>query len=80
MSMAYRGGLGRFKPPPPEITKALQNRAKLNPIMKKMLKTAEFRMPTHQDIRKKGSKIIKLPLVRSCFTLAMTNKLVCHHK
>ena len=25
---------------------------------------------------KKGSKILKLPLVRSCFTLAMTNKLV----
>ena len=25
---------------------------------------------------KKGSKIIKLPSVRNCFTLAMTNKLV----
>jgi len=33
-------------------------------------------MPTHQDIRKKGSKILKLPPVRNCFTLAMTNKLV----
>ena len=33
--MAYRGqgGLG-VKPPPPEIPKALQNRAKLNPIVK----------------------------------------------
>jgi len=26
--------------------------------------------------KKKGSKILKLPPVRSCFTLAMTNKLV----
>ena len=29
-----RGGFGMFKPPPPEIPKALQNRAKLNPIVK----------------------------------------------
>jgi hypothetical protein len=39
------------------------------------LKIAEFRMPTPQDVQKKGSKILKLP-VRNCFTLAMTNKLV----
>ena len=33
-SVAYRGGeFGVFKPPP-EILKALQNRAKLNPIVK----------------------------------------------
>jgi len=51
---------------------ALQNRAKLNPIVK----TAEFRKPKPQDVRKKGSKILKLPPVRNCFTLAMTNKLV----
>jgi len=44
------------------------------------LKIAEFRTPTLQDVRKKGSKILKLPSVRNCFTLAMTNKLVCHHK
>jgi len=31
--------------------------------------------PTLQDVRKKGSKILKLPPVRNCFTLAMTNKL-----
>ena len=42
----------------------------------KLLKIAEFRMPTPQDIRKKGSKILKLPPVRNCFTLATTNKLV----
>ena len=40
------------------------------------LKIAEFRMPTPQDVRKKGSKILKLPPVRNCFTLTMTNKLV----
>ena len=32
-SVAYRGGVGVFKPPP-EIPKTLQNRAKLNPIVK----------------------------------------------
>ena len=42
----------------------------------KLLKIAEFRTPTPQDVRKKGSKILKLPPVRNCFTLAMTYKLV----
>jgi len=42
----------------------------------KLLKIAEFRTQTHQDVGKKGSKILKLPPVRNCFTLAMTNKLV----
>jgi len=41
-----------------------------------MLKIAEFRMPTPQDVWKKGSKILKLPSVHNCFILAMTNKLV----
>ena len=42
--------------PPPEIQKALQNRAKLNPIVKtvKYLKIAEFKKPTPQDVWKKG--------------------------
>jgi len=44
--------------------------------LSKVLKIAEFRTPTHQDVRKKGSKILKLPSVRNCFTLAMTNKLL----
>jgi len=68
--------LGVFNPPPPEIPKALQNRAKLNPIVKTVKKLVEFRTPTHQDVWIKGSKILKLPPVRNCFTLAMTNKLV----
>jgi len=53
------GGLGCSNPAP-EIVKALQNHAKLNPIVK-TVKIAEFRTPTYQDARKKGSKILKLP-------------------
>ena len=41
-----------------------------------LLKIAEFRTPTHRDVRKKGINILKLPSVRNCFTLAMTSKLV----
>jgi len=41
-----------------------------------MLKIAAFRTPTLHDVRKKGSKILTLPPVRNCFTLAMRNKLV----
>jgi len=40
------------------------------------LKIAEFRTPTLQDVWKKGSTILKLPPVRNCFILVMTNKLV----
>ena len=34
MPVAYRGGVWGFQPPPPEIPKALQNRSKLNLIVK----------------------------------------------
>ena len=52
--VAYPGGGFRvFNPSPPEIPKALQNCAKLNPIVKTVNKIAEFRTPTHQDVRKK---------------------------
>jgi len=60
---------------PPEIPKALQNHAKPNPILK-TVKIVEFRTPTPQDVRKKDSKILKLPRFAIFFTLAMTNKLV----
>jgi len=53
--VAYRGlgeGGWGFKPPPLEIPKALQNRAKLNPIVK-TVKIAENRTPASQDVRKK---------------------------
>ena len=42
----------------------------------KLLKSAEFRTPTAQDVRKKGSKILEVPSVRSCFALAMANEFV----
>jgi len=54
-----RGVLGGFNPPPPRNFEGPTNRAKLNPIVK-TVKIAEFRKPTPQDIRKKGSKILKL--------------------
>ena len=60
-AVAYRGGVWGVQTPPPEIPKALQNRAKLNPIVKTVKQVAEYRMPTPQDVRKKGSKILKLP-------------------
>jgi len=50
--------------PPLEIRKALQNLAKLNQT-EKTVKVAEFRTPTPQDVRIKGSKILKLPPVRN---------------
>ena len=69
LAVAYRGDSNT---PPPQISKALQNRAKLKPIVK-TVKISEFWTPTPQDVRKRGSKILKLPPVRNCFTLAMTN-------
>ena len=69
------GGLGCSNPPPPKFrrpSKIVPNSTRLW----KLLNIAEFRMPTPQHVRKKGSNILKLPSVRNCFTLAMTNKLV----
>jgi len=69
--VAYRGGVN----PPPKC----QRPSKIVPNSTRLwnlLKIAEFRTPTHQDVRKRGSKILKLPSVRNCFTLTMTNKLV----
>jgi len=51
----YTEGEGGWKPPPPEIPKAVQNRVKLNPIVK-TVKIAEFRTPTPHDVRKKEVK------------------------
>ena len=71
----WRTGWGwGFNPPPKfrRASKIVPNSTRLW----KLLKIAEFRKPTPQDVRKKGSKILKLPSVRNCFTLAMTNKLV----
>jgi len=68
-------GRGGVQTPPAKFwrpSKIVQNSTRLW----KLIKIAEFRTPTPQDVRKKGSKILKLSPVRSCFTLAMTNKLV----
>ena len=75
--MAYRGGLGgsNHHPPPPKFRRPSKIVPNLTRLWK-LLKIAEFRKPASQDVRKKGSKILKLPPVRNCFTLAMTNKLV----
>jgi len=73
--VAYRGGVWGSNPPAPKFrrpSKIVPNSTRLW----KLLKIAEFRTPTPQDVRKKGSKILKLPSVRNCFTLAMTNKLL----
>ena len=51
--VAYPVGWFGGSTPPPEIPKALQNRAKLNPIVKTVKKIAEFRTPTPKDVRKK---------------------------
>ena len=75
-TVAYRGGGGVQTPPPPEIPKALQNRAKHNPIVKTVKNWWIFDANTSRCSEKKGSNILKLPPVRNCFTLAMTNKLV----
>ena len=53
------GGFGVFKPPP-----KFRRPSKIVPYstpLWKLLKIAEFRTPAHQDVRKKCSKILKLP-------------------
>ena len=54
------GGVGVFNPPPRNSEGPLKL-FQTQPDLWKLLKTAEFRKPTLQDVRKKGSKILKLP-------------------
>jgi len=70
------GGVGGFKHPPPTKFRRPSKIVPNSTRLWKLLKIAECRRPTPQDVRKKGSKILKLPPVRNCFTFAMTNKLV----
>jgi len=68
------GGFGGSNPPPRNFEgppKSYQTKPDCE-----NLKIAEFWTLTPQNVRKKCSKILKLPSVRNCFTLAMTNKLV----
>jgi len=69
------GGLGCSTPPPRNFEGPPKS-CQTQPDLWKLLKTAEFKTPTHKDVRKKGSKILKLPRFAIFFTLAMTNKLV----
>jgi len=76
--LQWRTEVGGFEgvqtPPPPKFRRSssiVQNSTRLW----KLLKIATFRTPTPQVVRKKGSKILKLPPVRNCFTLTMANKL-----
>jgi len=75
--VAYRGGFRGFKqhPPPPKFRMPCKNVPNSTRLWK-LLKISEFWTSTPKEVRKKSSKILKLPPVRSCFTLAMTNKLV----
>ena len=82
--MAYRGGFGGV-----QTTPKFRSSDKVEPDCKLCgkclvfyynilisLKLAEFRKPAHQDVRKKGTKILKLPRFAICFAFAMANKLV----
>jgi len=70
------GGVWCVQPPPPPKFRRPSKIVPTSTRLRKLLKIAEFRKPKPQDVRKKISKILKLPPVRNCFTLAMTNKLV----
>ena len=60
-SVAYRGGGGFLgcSAPPPRNSEGPPKLCQTQPDCEN-LKIAEFRTPTHQDVRKKGSKILKL--------------------
>ena len=76
MPVAYCGGGFKPTPPPPPKFRRPSKIMPKSTRLWKLLKIAEFRTPTPQNVRKKGSKILKLPPVHNCFTLTMTNKLV----
>ena len=59
--MAYRGGVCGVQPPTPRNSEGPPKLCQTQPDLRKLLKIAEFRKPTPQDVRKKGSKILKLP-------------------
>ena len=53
------GGWGVQTPPPNSEGPPKLCQTQLD--LRKLLKVAEFRTPTPQEVRKKGSKILKLP-------------------
>ena len=56
-----KGGLGCSTPAPPRNSEGPPKLCQTQPDLRKLLKFAEFRTPTPQDVRKKGSKIQQLP-------------------
>jgi hypothetical protein len=56
-----KGGGGLECSTPPQKFRSPPKSCQTQPNLWKLLKTAEFRRPTPQYIRKKGSKILKLP-------------------
>jgi len=62
-------------PFPPKFQRPPQNILPNSTRLWKLFKIAEFRAPKLHDVRKRSSKILKLPPLRNYFTLAMTNKL-----
>ena len=54
-------GVWGVQTPPPNSEGLPPKSCQTQPHLWKLLKIAEFRKPTPQDVRKKGSKILKLP-------------------
>ena len=64
--VAYRRGVGGLGcSTPPRKSEGPPKSCQTRPDLWKLLKIAEFRTPTHQDVRKKGSKILSwgIPVV-----------------
>ena len=60
-------GVGVGFNPPPKFRRPSKN-VPNSTWLWKLLKMAEFRKPTLQDVRKNGGRVLKLPPVRNCFT------------
>ena len=61
-AVAYGGGGGLgCSNPPPRNSEGPPKPCQTQPDLWKLLKIAEFRMPTPRDVQKKGTKILKLP-------------------
>ena len=61
VSVAYRGGVRGVQIPPPRNSEGPPKSCQTPPDLWKLLKIAEFRTPTPQDVQKKGNKILTLP-------------------
>jgi hypothetical protein len=65
IAVAYRGGewggCGVQLPPTPRNSEGPPKSCQTHPDCEKLLKIAEFRTPTIQDVKKKDNKFLKLP-------------------